>query len=399
MSDWQNLQIEDICEYVISGGTPLTSNKAYYQGGSIPWIKTKEVNQNRIYTSENFITQLGIENSAAKLVPINTVIVAMYGDGKTAGRVALAKIPLSTNQACCNLIVDSKKADAEFIFYNLQSRYEELVFRKTGSGQQNLSSKIIKSLDLYLPPLHEQQAIAGVLSALDDKIDLLQRQNQTLEQMAATLFRQWFIEEVKEDWEVKSLTKIANFTNGLACQKFPSKLGNKSLPVLKIKELTAGLSENSDRVSLEVDEKFIVNSGDIIFAWSASLMVKIWFGEKCVLNQHLFNVKSDQYPKWFYYEWCKYYLEEFISISQSHATTMGHIKRSDLDNAMVKIPKVTELNEMSEIMIPILDRRIINNNSIQTYKSLRDTLLPKLISGEVRLKGFAEKVEGLQDVS
>ena len=225
-----------------------------------------------------------------------------------------------------------------------------------------------------------------MLSSLDDKIDLLHRQNQTLEAMAQTLFRQWFIEEVREDWEEIPLSSIANFLNGLACQKFPPKNDIDRLPVLKIKDLSSGISENSDWASSDVKPEYIVNAGDVIFAWSASLMVKVWHGEKCILNQHLFKVTSDKYPKWFFYQWCKHHLAEFISISSSHATTMGHIKRGDLDEAMVVVPTLAELERMDTQMIPLFDKQVNNHRQIQTLTQLRDTLLPKLMSGEIRVE-------------
>jgi type I restriction enzyme S subunit len=196
------------------------------------------------------------------------------------------------------------------------------------------------------PPLPEQKAIAEVLSSLDDKIDLLHRQNKTLEQMAETLFRQWFVEEAQEDWGAKPLSSVANFLNGLACQKFPPKNSVDKLPVLKIKQLRNGFSDDSDWCTTEVKPEYIIENGDVIFSWSASLMVKIWDGEKCILNQHLFKVTSDDFPKWFYYLWSKHHLDEFVSISSSHATTMGHIKRSDLDDAMVLVPSPEEVEEI-----------------------------------------------------
>jgi len=115
-------------------------------------------------------------------------------------------------------------------------------------------------------------------------------------------------------------------------------------------------------------------------------MVKIWDGEKCILNQHLFKVTSEDYPKWFYYQWCKHYLEEFVSISASHATTMGHIKRGDLDAAMVLVPSKEELKEMTIIITPLVEKLIKNTKQIRTLEKLRDTLLPKLMNGEVRVR-------------
>jgi len=241
-------------------------------------------------------------------------------------------------------------------------------------------------LVLKIPNVHEQKAIAAVLSSLDDKIDLLHRQNKTLEALAATLFRQWFVEGAQADWEVRPLSSIANFLNGLACQKYPPTNELDKLPVLKIRELSSGISEASDWATSEVKPEYIVEAGDVVFAWSASLMVKVWDGERCVLNQHLFKVTSDELPKWFYLMWCKHHLAEFIAISASHATTMGHIKRGDLDAAMVSIPSPEELKAMSEQMAPLLDKQVSISKQIRTLKTLRDTLLPKLMAGEIRIQ-------------
>jgi type I restriction enzyme S subunit len=192
-------------------------------------------------------------------------------------------------------------------------------------------------------------------------------------------------EDEREGWKEGTLSEIANFLNGLACQKYPPKNEIDKLPVLKIKELSSGITVNSDWATTEVKPEYIVRNGDVIFAWSASLMVKIWDGQDCILNQHLFKVTSKEYPKWFYYLWCKHHLTEFISIATSHATTMGHIKRGDLDEAKVLIPSPQELAAMTVFVEPLIQKIIANNIQINTLVKLRDTLLPKLMSGEVRL--------------
>ena len=274
------------------------------------------------------------------------------------------------------------------LFYYLISEYgqEEINIRNVGSTQPKLPLYNIKVIPIPLPPLSEQKAIALVLSSLDDKIDLLHRQNKTLEAVAETLFRQWFIEEAKEDWEEKPLDEIADYLNGLACQKFPFENDVDRLPVLKIKELRNGFTKNSDWVTSKVLEQYIVKNGDVIFSWSGSLLVKIWNGKNCVLNQHLFKVTSEKYPKWFYYFWTKHHLQKFISIAESKATTMGHIKRGDLHVVMVLVPSKEETEEMGIIMDPIVEKLIKNTKQICTLEQLRDTLLPKLMSGVVRMK-------------
>jgi type I restriction enzyme S subunit len=281
-------------------------------------------------------------------------------------------------------VKDFKGNDEIFVFYLLKSI--DFAGFNVGSAVPTLNRNHIHPMVIKKPTPKEQKAIASVLSSLDDKIDLLHRQNTTLERMAETLFRQWFVEEAQENWEEKPLSSIANFLNGLACQKSPPTDAINKLPVLKIKELSSGISENSDWATSNVKPEYIVENGDVIFAWSASLMVKVWDGEKCVLNQHLFKVTSQEFPKWFYLHWCKDHLDEFISISSSHATTMGHIKRGDLDTAMVKVPKPHELALMTEQMTPLLEKQIINSKQIKTLEKLRDNLLPKLMSGDVRVE-------------
>lgn len=383
MSEWKEYKIGELVEKATSGGTPSTKIDEYYNG-HIPWLNTKEVNFNRIWKTEKNISEKGLLNSSAKWIEKNSVIVAMYG--ATAAKVAINKIPLTTNQACCNLTIDQTKANYEFVFYCIWNKYDELKNIAVGAAQQNLSVSAITDFTISIPPLSEQKSIASVLSSLDDKIDLLHHQNATLEKMAETLFRQWFVEEAEDEWEEKPLSSIANFLNGLACQKFLPKNDIEKLPVLKIKELREGITENSDWATTDVEPEYIVKNGDVIFAWSASLMVKIWNGQDCILNQHLFKVTSDDYPKWFYFLWCKYHLDEFIAIAASHATTMGHIKRRDLDEAIVLVPSTNELEEMNSIADPLINKIIENNKQIRSLTALRNTLLPKLMSGEVRVE-------------
>jgi type I restriction enzyme S subunit len=256
---------------------------------------------------------------------------------------------------------------------------------ETGTAVPHISGPEILRYRFLCPTISEQDAIAGLLSSLDNKINLLHRQDQTLEFLAETLFRHWFLESEREDWDEKPLSGIASFLNGLACQKYPPENEVDKLPVLKIRELSNGITDSADWATSKVKPEYVVEAGDVIFAWSASLMVKLWDGEKCVLNQHLFKVTSDEFPKWFYLRWCKHHLAEFIAISASHATTMGHIKRGDLDAAMVLVPPPHVLETMSQQMKPLLDKQIEIARQRKTLEKLRDTLLPKLMSGEVRV--------------
>ena len=276
-------------------------------------------------------------------------------------------------------------SDSDFVYYLSKTddarSHAEINLEGT-SGRQRVSKEAFDNLYLSLPPLSEQKRIAAILGSLDDKIDLLHRQNATLEAMAETLFRHHFIENPNPDWKEVPLTEIATFTNGLACQKYPPKSEVEKLPVLKIRELSNGIGNDSDWATTDVGSEYVVHAGDVIFAWSASLMVKIWDGEDCILNQHLFKVTSEKYPKWFYYLWCKHHLDEFISIAESHATTMGHIKRRDLDTAMTLTASSFELRTIDLQIQPIFEKIVVNNLQAKTLKNKRNSILSQLMYGE-----------------
>ena len=255
MTEWKEYKLGEIVTRITSGGTPKSSEASYYDG-DIPWLNTKEINFNRITKTERCITQEGLNNSSAKWIPKGAVIVAMYG--ATAAKVAYSLIDLTTNQACCNLIIKESVADSRFVYYYIQSSYEELLNLACGAAQQNLSLGVIADFSISLPSLDDQHRIASILTSLDDKIDLLRRENATLEQMAETLFRQWFVVEAKEEWEEKPLSSIATFLNGLACQKYPPKNEIDKLPVLKIRELSSGIGNDSDWATTDVGKEYIV---------------------------------------------------------------------------------------------------------------------------------------------
>ena len=220
--------------------------------------------------------------------------------------------------------------------------------------------------------------------------------------MSATVGMHWFVDFapfkdgkfveselglIPEGWRVASLSSIADYVNGLAMQKFRPEEGEEGLPVLKIKELgQGGFDANSEMCSpSKIGDKYTINDGDIIFSWSGTLMVKIWCGGKCGLNQHLFIVVPNDYPKWFVYLWTKHHLDNFIRIAKDKAVTMGHIKRGELDKAMVLIPSDEDLNKINALMTPIHQQIVNSEIESRRLATLRDTLLPKLMSGQIKV--------------
>jgi type I restriction enzyme S subunit len=326
----------------------------------------------------------------------------------TVGNVAFYNNRVPFNNIRINsgmVILRAKQSEylPEFVYWMFRSNYiqDQINALKTGSAQPQLPITIMRTIKVLKPKLCEQKVIAATLSALDDMIELNNQINKTLEEMAQAIFKSWFVDfepfkegEFEESdlglipkgWRVAALDEIADYLNGLAMQKYPPSKNERGLPVLKIKELRQGFTDgNSDICSESIDNSYIINDGDIIFSWSGSLLVDIWCGGRCGLNQHLFKVTSASYNKWFYYMWTRYHLERFIAIAKDKATTMGHIQRKHLSEAKVLIPEPNTLAFMDSVMQPIIDLVIANKVENKTLSTIRDTLLPKLMSGEIRV--------------
>lgn len=299
-----------------------------------------------------------------------------------------------------------KNLDLLFAYYELLTH--DINSMDSGSAIPSTSREDFYNLPIKLPPIEEQKAIAYFLNNFDKKIELNQKMNQTLEEIGQAIFKHWFVHfefpneegkpykssggemvdselgEIPKGWEVQSLDKIADYLNGLALQKFPQE-NDDYLPVIKIRELKQGVTSSTDKASAKIDSNYIIDNGDVIFSWSGSLEVVLWCGGKGALNQHLFKVTSEEYPKWFYYYWTKHHLKSFREIAADKTTTMGHIKRKDLSEALVIIPPEEELSKVDAIINPIIEFLINNEIGSCNLSKIRDSLLPKLMSGKIRV--------------
>jgi len=306
---------------------------------------------------------------------------------------------------------------------DFQSQLEAVMSYST---RNQVPITIQKQLSVDVPPFERQKAIAHILGTLDNKIELNRKTNETLEAMAKALFKSWFVDfdpvrakaegrstglpdkisdlfpdsfedselgEIPSGWEVKALDDVAHFLNGLALQKFPSQEGEPTLPVIKIAQLKKGDSLGADRCSTAVPDEYVIKDGDVLFSWSGSLAVDIWCGGEGALNQHLFKVTSKTYQKWFVYHWVKRHLPEFQEIAQGKATTMGHIQRHHLSEAKALVPTTSLLTAMDSTFTPLLDRAFGLRRQSRELSLIRDALLPKLISGEIRIPDAERMLE------
>lgn len=284
---------------------------------------------------------------------------------------------------------DKSKILPDFLYYVLRTpSFRQDVKDNYGSGSAipRIILKDFKRMMVSYPSLEKQQAIISVLTAIDSKIQANTEINDNLYAQAKAIFDNHFIniDAIPAGWRKGNLLDIANYLNGLAMQKFRPQGNEIGLPVLKIKELRQGSCDDSSELcSLRINPEYIIHDGDVIFSWSGSLLVDIWCGGTCGLNQHLFKVTSDIYDKWFYYLWTAHHLARFIAIAADKATTMGHIKREELAKAEVLIPCEEDYTSLTSIMQPIFELIISNRIEARKLAALRDELLPKLMSGEI----------------
>ena len=392
---WVETTLGDVVERITKGTTPkiFSSNSE-----DVNYVKSDALNYGGILDNSKFvkITKEINEELKRSQLKTNDILISMAGEylGKT-GLVKEEHLPANTNQAVAIVTVNKSLVNHLFIWYKLRDLSTVKYFNSipSQSAQPNINFQEIRSLSINCPTIPEQKSIAAILTSFDDKIELLQAQNKTLEETAQTIFKEWFGkyqigDELPEGWRVGKLSEIAEFLNGLALQKYPAISGQDSLPVIKIRELKQGITSNTDRANKELDSKYIVENGDVLFSWSGSLEVVIWQYGQGALNQHLFKVTSNKYPKWFYYYWTLEHLTEFRGIASDKATTMGHINRNHLDMAKVLIPDKNDLEKLNGLFYPILEKLETNYSQIQSLTQTRDELLPKLMSGEIRVNEF-----------
>lgn len=376
----------------VKGGKrlPKTDQLVSYKTNH-PYIRIRDMYQSyplQLNDDFEYITDDTYEKIKRYTVEQGDVILAVVGN--TIGLVSLIGESLDGANLTenCNKIVDLQQYDNKFLYYYLTSKQGQEEIKKgiIGSSQPKLPIYNIEKFEIPEISLDSQKKIVSVLETIDKKININEKINNNLYAQAKAIFEERFIniESIPEGWKKGNLLDIADYLNGLAMQKFRPKENETGIPVIKIKELRQGSCDsNSELCSPNIKPAYIIQDGDVIFSWSGSLLVGIWCGGKCGLNQHLFKVTSENYDKWFYYLWTSYHLDRFIAIAADKATTMGHIKREELSKAEVLIPAQNDYKELDSIMAPIFE--LIISNSIETCKlaALRDALLPKLMSGEI----------------
>lgn len=400
--EWKITNIGSLCNRVCSGGTPKSTNNAYYNG-NIPWLNTKEVNFNRIYDTEKNITQLGLENSSAKWISENSVIVAMYG--ATAGKVAITKIPITTNQACCNLSINSEIADYNFVYYFLCSKFYELSSLANGGAQQNLNAQIIKDFPIKIPVnLSDQRKIAGILSALDSKIENNNKINANLEAQAEALFKSWFVDftpfkdqpfvdselgPIPQGWKVG---KLGDYCETI-CRGLTPKYNLDSKEIVLgqtcVRNNIVTLNNARKHQPKGKTEKKVQQWDTLINSTGIGSLGRVgivYFDYNYVsFDSHITVVRATN-------PLLRPYIGRNLVSRQLEienlaigSTGQTELPRESVKSITLYIPTQKVLESFNCIIKPLSLKILKNIQENQRLAALRDTLLPKLMSGEIKL--------------
>jgi len=386
MERWRKIRLGDFCV------TNADSYSLREEWGFVNYLDTGNITNNTIDSIQYIdIKNEKLPSRARRKVKRNSIIYSTVRPNQRHFGIIKSQpenFLVSTGFAVID--VNTNVLDADFLYYLLtqDALVEALhaIAEQSTSAYPSIKPSDLENLEIEIPDLDTQRKIADVLSSLDRKITQNTDVNENLLQQAQSIFTQEFLtlDCTPDGWQESSLLGVADYLNGLAMQKYRPTDDEQGLPVLKIKELRQGYCDsNSELCSPSIKPEYIVHDGDVIFSWSGSLLVDFWCGSMCGLNQHLFKVTSSKYDKWFYYAWTNHHLQKFAAIAADMATTMGHIKREELSKAEVLVPSQFDYDRIGGLLAPLYDLVIANRIENRKLASLRDELLPQLMSGQL----------------
>ena len=364
MSEWKKYRLSEIVE-LIGGGTPRTSNPEYWNG-TIPWLSVADFNTGRKYVSltEKTISEKGLNESSTKLLKAGDIIISARG---TVGVVAVLDKPMAFNQSCYGVRANLSLSINDYIYYLLKDTIPGFLQIAHGGVFDTITRDTFNEIDVSLPPLPEQTAIASILSSLDDKIDLLHRQNATLGKMAETLFRQWFVEEAKEEWKEGKLSDFVFVKYG----KDHKKLMGGKIPVFG----SGGLMRYAEKSLYDKESVLIPRKGTL-----SNVMYQdepFWTVDTMFYTE----MKVPNTAKFVYH-----FLREQDLASMNVGSAVPSMTTEILNNMPLDIPPKEVFKKFEGAVVPLYAKIKSNHIQIRTLTALRDTLLPKLMSGEVRVE-------------
>ena len=397
--EFETIKISHFVDDMKNGGTPRRNVSKYWENGTIPWLKTGEINNSPILDNSEYITEEGLKKSSAKVLPINSVIMALYGKG-TAGRVGLLKFEATTNQACCAMICKDR-IKSEYLYYYLLSIQPQIELLANGSVQQNLSKEILADYDINVPKNYQDlKNIVWILKNIDQKIENNKSINKNLEKTLITIFNSWFINfenydnskgmkidesygEIPVDWSVEMLEDYVDFVTGVepGSKNYHEKPEPHDIPFLRVGDL--GSRDNGVFIDPSLSKNKILKYDDIVLSLDATIgIVKMGLEGAYSTGMRKLVIKNDNINQPFLYCLVKSNRIQRIIETFATGTTILHAGKSIKHMNFVLSDKKT-MDDFGKIGNPIISIILTNLKEIEYLTNLRDTLLPKLMSGEI----------------
>lgn len=400
--NFSNKKIKDICLFIGGSQPPKTSFIHTPKEGYIRLIQVRD------RLNDNFITYIPKE-STKKLCEPNDILIGRYGPPifqifrgfKGAYNVAIMKAsPING-------------VNNDYLYYFLKQnsilKYVESMSLRT-AGQTGVELESLYEYPVKLPDAEGQRKIADILKNIDNKIANNNKINAELESLAKTIYDYWFLQfefpneegkpykssggkmvwneklnrMIPDGWKNGNLYDIAEFTNGLACQKHRPIKNDQRLPVIKIREMHNGFTSETEWVRDDIPQKYVIDDGDILFSWSATLETIIWTGGQGALNQHIFKVSEKNCAKYYVFMQLAEYVKNFVAMAEARKTTMGHITSDHLNQSRIALPCAKVIDSFEQKVTPLFTTIIKNKQESIELSKLRDFLLPLLMNGQVR---------------
>ncbi|MBX2901182.1 MAG: restriction endonuclease subunit S [Cyclobacteriaceae bacterium] len=406
MSEWIKYKLSEVAD-IIGGGTPSTTIDEYWNG-NIPWLTPRDLtNYSFKYISkgERSITESGLRNSSARLLPKGSVLLTSRAP---IGYLVIAESEVCTNQGFKSFVINESRVDSEFLFYLLKNNVDNIKSVGTGTTFAEVSGTTLKNLEFLFPEdVIVQKEIASILSSLDDKIELNLQMNQTLEAMAQAIFKEWFVnfnfpgfdgelvDGLPKGWKNSSIGELVSVQNGFAFKSGDFlDVGNNG--VIKIKNISNNVVDIvnmqfvSDEVVASVDNRFKVKSGDLLIAMTGAEVGKVGFvpnNEKNLwLNQRVGSFKEKvKFAKWFAYLILSTKEYQNVLLSSASGSAQPNISASQIERVETIIPIHNLVESFGEIVNPLFEKMLENFKQNQNLTEIRDSLLPKLMTGKIRL--------------
>lgn len=409
-------KLSEISINISSGMTPLRSNSEFWDNGIIPWLKTEQLGEKYIFDTNEYISEKALKETNAKIFPENTLSIAMYGEGKTRGNVSILKRSMATNQACCNVELDTKKANPEYVYYFLKTQYNNLRLLSSGI-RKNLNSNDIKNFYIKLPNLTIQKSIAHILSTLDQKIALNNQINAQLEQMAKTLYDYWFVQfdfpdengkpykssggemvyndtlkrEIPKGWEVKSLGEVEpNIITGKTPSTQNEEFFNGNIPFITIGDIRNNMfifqtEQKLSKTGAESQSSKYLPKDSLCVSCIATVGLIGFTTQKSQTNQQINSIifKNKYNGPYFYF-----YLKDYFVVGKAKTgNTFANMNKGDFANIKMIYPSSNIIEKFFQNIVYSFQKIKNLQKQNQQLAQLRDFLLPMLMNGQVGVDG------------